>query len=130
MFFFFAHHTHCQHVSVRTMHRATAHCCHSSIALPLLLLRLLFRLPPQSSAFPPPPSYLSERSHPSCAGTPRRSAGSRPGHVGSARGWWWSRGHRWLGYAHLRGPDRWWDSPRWLGPQHWPPHHHSAWSLG
>lgn len=30
---FFAHHTHCQQKSVRTMHRLTTHCCHSSTGL-------------------------------------------------------------------------------------------------
>lgn len=122
----FAHYTQCQYVSIKTMHQATARCCHSSIALPLLLL-----LPPSpSSAFLPPPSYLSERSRPSCAGTPRRSAGSRPGRAGNAHGWWWSRGPRWPGYARPLGPGRWWGSPRWPGLPRWLPRHHSAWNLG
>lgn len=121
----FAHYTHCQHISIRTMHQVTAHCCHSNTALPPLLLLL----PPQSSASPTPLSYLSERFRLSCAGTPRRSAGSRPGHVGSARGWRWSPGPRWLGYARPQGPGQWWGSPRWPGPPRWLPRLRSAWSL-
>lgn len=122
----FAHYTHCQRTPIRSMHVVTAHCCHSSSTLPSLLLLL----PPQSSALPLLPSYLSERSRRLCAGTPRRSAGSRPGHAGSVRGWWWSRGPRWLGYAHPPGPDQWWGSPHWPGPPHWPLHRHFASSLG
>lgn len=124
-----AHHTHRQRTQIRTMHLATAHCCHTGSTLPPappLPPTSILCLPTPAPSPPPPPSYLSERSRPLCAGTPQRSAGSRPGHVGSARGWWWSRGPRWLGYARPPGPDRWWGSLHWPELLHWPPHHHFA----
>lgn len=113
----FAHYT--------LMHLVTAHGCRSSSTLPLLLL-----LPLQSSAFSGLPSYLSERFRLSCGGTPQRLAGSRRGHAGSARGWLWSRGLRWLGYVHPPGPDQWSGNPHWPVPPHWLRRHHSAWNLG
>lgn len=117
---FISKHIICIFICLMWMFVMTSHCYQASNKSSLLWVRS----PPFLA-----PSYLCEHSRLWCAGTPRRSAGSRRGREGSARGWCWSPGPRWPGCARLPGPGRWWGSPRWPELLRSLRRHRSAWSL-